>query len=102
MENVLYHSTIVPAAESPDGETATILYVCQESNAAVVWLESYDGGLEFIKHFRYNPHQAIEFAVDEARRRREEIERVKAALAALNPPAPPQPLDILTDDEIPF
>lgn len=69
MENVLYRSTIVPASESPDGETPTEILVCKEVNAVIVWLHGHDEGLQMIKHC-YSSDQAIEFAVDEARRRR--------------------------------
>lgn len=78
MKNVLYSSTIVPATESEDGDTPTILYVCEENNAVVVWNSSYEGGTEFVKSFS-GSNLAIEFAVDEARRRRAQHEGSKAA-----------------------
>jgi hypothetical protein len=74
MENVLYSSVIVPAAESEDGDTPTILYVCKEANAVIVWNSSFADGTQFLKSFS-GSNPAIEFAVDEARRRRAELKK---------------------------
>lgn len=111
MENILYSAVIVPAKESPDGETPTMLYVCQETNAIVVWLESYDDGLVYLRHSRTGRNEMIEWGVHAAEVRQEEyyerkankadqksvIERAKAVLAQ-----PTQPGAPLTDQDIPF
>jgi hypothetical protein len=67
MENVLYEATIVPAAESQDGETPTMLRVTKETNFHALTRESYEDGLEVIAISRYHANMLIESAVDLAR-----------------------------------
>lgn len=63
MKNVLYSKTIVQARDSEDGDTATVLYLCEEVNALVIWVNGYDG-MEFVKKFyAFEKDKAIEEAV---------------------------------------
>lgn len=66
MNNVLYSSTIVPARESEDGETPTILYCCKENNGYAIFLSDYAKGTRIIKYLRSSRNEAIEFAVSYA------------------------------------
>lgn len=69
MNNVIYESVTLPAGQSPDGETPSVVYVTEESNGFFVWLGSYDGGIGFLQWFRWRSI-AIEYGVDTARKLR--------------------------------
>lgn len=69
MENVLYQSTIVPANESADGESPTILYVTEERNGFAVFRTCFHEGTVLLKWF-CRRDQAIEYGVDRASKER--------------------------------
>lgn len=73
MENVIYKTIVIPAKESQDGESPTILYVTKEVNGFLLLRESYDGGTEVLDYNTYNGYGLIEKAVDLGRKERAEI-----------------------------
>ena len=76
-KNVLYKKNIVPAAQSPDGETPTAIWVTEEVNGYAVWLTGHDEGTILLDHFHYpGKDAAIEAGVDFARM--EDVETILA------------------------
>jgi hypothetical protein len=63
VENILYSCVYVNGANSPDGETPSIIYVTNEVNCVAVWNSEFETPNTIIEHFN-NTNEAIEFAVD--------------------------------------
>lgn len=64
MNNVIYAGTVVPERESPDGETAHVIYATDEANGYALWESSYDGGTVCIEYrYLWTRDACIEAAV---------------------------------------
>jgi hypothetical protein len=81
MNSVIYRGRIASVPELNkrhigDGETPAEIFVTEEDNGFLVWSIHPDAGRDMLDHF-WNRSEAIEFGVDEARRRRKVILEMK-------------------------
>ena len=65
-QGVLYQKTLQGFNDSPDGETATILYVTREANFWSVFIYSHEG-FKLLHVEQYSQNKAIEFGVNYGR-----------------------------------
>lgn len=70
LNGIIYSSIVVPANKSPDGETPERVVATKEVNGYAVWREGCDGQKLLTFTSTYERAEAIEFAVDAARRLR--------------------------------
>jgi hypothetical protein len=70
MNNVIYRNVLLPSSQAQDGETPTLLECCKENNAFVIWFSSYKE-IKLVHWFSlYQRDEALEFAVEYARKER--------------------------------
>jgi len=75
MKGVLYLGIVKPAAESPDGETASYYAVTEEANGYAIWWSSFECATTCVRHEPFwDRSAAIELCVElvQAARKAEE------------------------------
>lgn len=67
MKNVLYEETLMPAANSVDGESPVKLFVTEEVNGHAVFISGHETGIEILRWFGCeSKSNVIKWAVTQA------------------------------------
>lgn len=59
MQNIIYRGIVVPASESPDGETPTAVFVTHEANGHAIWLSGHDEGTMLVSFERHKGRDTV-------------------------------------------